>query len=69
MYHTHGACIITDSLTGTWDLQFNARSEWHSWGGLILGRIPPVSYTHLDVYKRQRLGHIEVKKVTLVIAN
>ena len=31
-----------------WDLQFNAGSERHSWGGFI-----PVSYTHLDVYKRQ----------------
>ena len=43
--YTRGACV-----TGIWDLQFNAGSEGHSWGRFI-----PVSYTHLDVYKRQAM--------------
>ena len=41
VYKRQGACD-TESLTGIWDLQFNAESERHSWGGVILSRI------HLD---------------------
>ena len=36
--YTRGACG-TESLTGIWDLQFNAGSERHSWGRFILSRI------------------------------
>ena len=30
--------------------------EWKYLSGLSLSGIPPVSYTHLDVYKRQHVG-------------
>ena len=38
-----------------------------------IGKSTPVSYTHLDVYKRQVIqhltGHLEIQKLTEVIAN
>ena len=48
------ACVVTGSLT--WEDILGERTGWDIliWMGTLVGMAGPVSYTHLDVYKRQR---------------